>query len=48
MKQIDTSLMKTALTPLAPGRVKLLPGMLQQRRDLNRRYVASLKNENLL
>ena len=36
------------LTAVAPGQVKLLPGLLQQRRDLNRRYLMSLKSEHLL
>jgi DUF1680 family protein len=30
------------------GRVRLLPGEFQQRASLNRKYVVSLKNENLL
>ena len=36
------------LSPLPPGSVKLLPGLFQQRYNLNRRYMLSLKTENLL
>jgi len=31
-------------TPTATGSVELLPGLIQQRRDLNRRYLMSLKD----
>lgn len=34
--------------PLPTGSVKLLPGLFQDRFDLNRRYMLSLKTENLL
>ena len=34
--------------PFSLGSVKLLPSMFQQRFDLNRRYMVSLRNENLL
>jgi DUF1680 family protein len=40
--------MTYAFQPLSPGSVKLLPGTFQQRFDLNRRYMLSLRNENLL
>jgi len=33
---------------LAPGQVKLLPGLFQQRFELNRKYLMSLKNDALL
>ena len=36
------------LRPLPRGSVKLLPGLFQQRYDLNRKYMLSLKTENLL
>jgi len=36
------------LRPLPSGSVTLLPGLIQQRADLNRRYVLSLKSEHLL
>ena len=40
--------MTPSLTPLPPGSVKLLPGIFLQRFELNRRYMLSLKTENLL
>ena len=36
------------LRPLPPGQVKLLPGAFRDRFELNRAYVLSLKNQNLL
>ena len=36
------------LKPFTRGTVKLLPGLFQQRSNLNRRYMLSLKTENLL
>ena len=36
------------LQPLRPGATKLLPGLFQQRFDLNRKYMLALKTENLL
>src|SRR5579871_6035382 len=38
----------TMLKPLPFGKVKLLPGLLPARFDLNRRYMLSLKSESLL
>lgn len=40
--------MEYKLTPLPPGAVRLLPGLFQRRRDLNREYMLSLKTEYLL
>ncbi len=40
--------MKEIFKPMSPGQVRLLPGMFQQRFDLNRRYLLSLRSENLL
>jgi len=40
--------MKETFTPLAWECVKLLPSIFQQRFELNRKYLMSLKNENLL
>jgi DUF1680 family protein len=40
--------MKESFRPLAPGKVKLLPSLFQQRFDLNRRYLLSLSSDNLL
>ena len=40
--------MSNQLNPLPHGAVKLLPGLIQQRVDLNRKYMLSLKTENLL
>ena len=40
--------MNQTFESLWPARVKLLPGLLQQRSDLNRRYMLSLTSENLL
>jgi len=40
--------MTQTLHPLSKGSVKLLPGPFQDRFDLNRRYMLSLKTENLL
>ncbi len=34
--------------PIPPGQVKLLPSLFQQRAELNRRYLLSLRSENLL
>ncbi|AFC28910.1 hypothetical protein PM3016_2010 [Paenibacillus mucilaginosus 3016] len=39
---------KTAMKELSSGRVRLAPGPLQARLELNKRYVMSLTNENLL
>ena len=36
------------LHPVKKGTVKLLPGLFRQRFDLNRKYMLSLKTENLL
>jgi uncharacterized protein len=36
------------LQPLHPGATRLLPGLFQQRSDLNRQYMLALKTENLL
>ena len=36
------------LQPLRPGTTRLLPGLFQQRFDLNRKYMLALKTENLL
>ena len=40
--------MPYAFQPFSLGSVKLLPSIFQQRFDLNRRYMLSLRNENLL
>lgn len=40
--------MRETFTSLPLSRVKLLPGLFQQRYDLNRQYVLSLKTANLL
>jgi uncharacterized protein len=40
--------MTEKLTLLRKGAVKLLPGLFQQRYDLNREYMISLRSENLL
>ena len=40
--------MQHLLQPVARGSVKLLPSLFQQRADLNRSYMLSLKTENLL
>jgi len=40
--------MKETFRPIPPGQIRLLPGMFQQRFDLNRRYLLSLRSENLL
>ena len=40
--------MTQTLRPLSKGSVRLLPGLFQHRFDLNRRYMLSLKTENLL
>jgi len=40
--------MKEIFKPMSPGQVRLLPGVFQQRFDLNRRYLLSLRSENLL
>ena len=40
--------MKHALRACAPGTVKLLPSEFLRRYDVNRRYVLSLKADNLL
>jgi len=39
---------KETFRPLVPGSIKLLPGLFQQRFDLNRQYLMSLKSESLL
>jgi uncharacterized protein len=40
--------MQPILTAIAPGQVKLLPGLFQQRFNLNRSYIMSLSSANLL
>jgi len=40
--------MEETFRPIPPGQVKLLPSMFQHRFDLNRRYLMSLRSENLL
>ncbi|MBN1583372.1 MAG: glycoside hydrolase family 127 protein [Anaerolineae bacterium] len=40
--------MNEAFTAIAPGQVSLQPGLLQQRFNLNRRYLLNLRDENLL
>lgn len=40
--------MNHSLHPVKKGAVKLLPGLFRQRFDLNRKYMLSLKTENLL
>jgi len=40
--------MKETFRSIPSGRVTLLPGVFQRRFDLNRRYLISLSNENLL
>ncbi|HEU5102140.1 MAG TPA: beta-L-arabinofuranosidase domain-containing protein [Roseiflexaceae bacterium] len=40
--------MRDKLTPISPRRVRLLPSMFQERFKLNRAYVMSLQNANLL
>lgn len=40
--------MKETFKPFSPGSVRLLPSMFRQRFDLNRKYLMSLSNENLL
>jgi DUF1680 family protein len=40
--------MKDTFRPIPPGQIKLLPSMFRWRFDLNRRYVMSLRSENLL
>jgi DUF1680 family protein len=40
--------MSSTLTPIAPRKVALLPSIFKQRYDLNRAYVMSLSNANLL
>lgn len=40
--------MKETFKPIPPGQVRLLPGIFQQRFNLNRRYLLSLRSENLL
>ena len=40
--------MQTALHPIPAGRVKLLPGLVQQRSAINRSYLLSLRSERLL
>jgi len=39
---------KETLKPIPPGQVKLLPSIFQHRFDLNRRYLMSLRSDNLL
>jgi len=39
---------KVTFKPIPPGQVKLLPSMFQHRFDLNRRYLMSLRSDNLL
>jgi DUF1680 family protein len=40
--------MQNPLKPMPPGKVSLLPGLFQQRAEVNRRYLLSLRSENLL
>ena len=40
--------MTNPLQPVRPGSARLLPGLFQQRFDLNRKYMLALKTENLL
>ena len=40
--------MQQVFSPVAPGSARLLPGELLQRYELNRRYLLSLRTENLL
>ena len=40
--------MPDIFAPVLLSQVKLLPGLFQQRADLNRRYMLSLKSGNLL
>jgi DUF1680 family protein len=40
--------MQQTFHPMQAGRVKLLPGLLQDRVELNRAYLMSLSNDNLL
>ena len=40
--------MPDALTPMTPGKVKLLPGLFRDRFALNRKYMLSLHTDNLL
>ncbi len=40
--------MQTTLHPIPAGRVKLLPGLVQQRSAINRSYLLSLRSERLL
>ena len=40
--------MQAALRPISSGQVRLLPGLIQQRADVNRSYLLSLRSENLL
>ena len=40
--------MQDTFTPIAPGQVKLLPSVFQERFDLNRAYIMSLSSANLL
>jgi uncharacterized protein len=40
--------MQQVFSPVTPGSARLLPGELLQRYELNRRYLLSLKTENLL
>jgi hypothetical protein len=40
--------MTPTFAPLSDRRVTLLPGLFKKRFDLNRRYMLSLKTENLL
>jgi len=37
-----------AYEAIPPGKVKLLPGLFKTRQELNRRYMVSLRNDNLL
>ena len=40
--------MNYPLRPLPKGAARLLPGLFQQRSELNRKYMLALKTENLL
>ena len=40
--------MKETFKSIQPGKVKLLPSLFHDRFDLNRRYLLSMRSENLL
>jgi DUF1680 family protein len=47
-KKGTTVMIEQTFTPIPPGQIKLLPGEFQRRFSVNRRYVMSLRSENLL